>query len=78
MKKIEQCRKKICVDSEIGVTRLYKEMKDGGHFELRRLHEELDKEVAKSYNFPIRDIKSHNKILDFLILLNNKNYKKAS
>ena len=71
MKKIEQYRVKTCSKSNIGITTLYNEMKEGGHDLLRQLHEKLDKAVAKTYKFPVKDLGNNKKIVSFLIGLNS-------
>ena len=47
-------RDQLCIEREIGLTRLYNEMDEGAHRELRNLHRELDRAVAAAYGWPRR------------------------
>lgn len=70
MKKIETYRVNACLKSKIGLTDLYNQMKEGGHEILKKLHEDLDKAVAKSYGYPIAQLKSYEANIRFLIQRN--------
>ena len=45
-------RSTICLEREIGLTRLYNEVDEGAYSDLRRLHEQLDEAVAAAYGWP--------------------------
>lgn len=45
-------RQQICVGREIGLTRLYNEVEEGAHIDLRDLHRNLDEAVAAAYGWP--------------------------
>lgn len=70
MKRIEGYRKNACKEYEIGLTDLYNQKAEGGHTLLTKLHDELDKEVAKSYGFPLSKIEKYAEVIDFLSDLN--------
>jgi hypothetical protein len=45
-------RSEICLEREIGLTKLYNEVDDGAYHDLKELHEELDEAVAAAYGWP--------------------------
>ena len=45
-------RQEICIEREIGLTRLYNEVDDGAYRDLRDLHRRLDEAVAAAYGWP--------------------------
>jgi hypothetical protein len=45
-------RSEICLERNIGLTKLYNQMEDGAWAELRELHRELDEAVAAAYGWP--------------------------
>jgi hypothetical protein len=45
-------RSEICVEREIGLTRLYNEVEDGAYRDLAALHQRLDGAVAEAYGWP--------------------------
>ena len=45
-------RSEICVEREIGLTKLYNQLDDGAWADLRDLHRELDEAVATAYGWP--------------------------
>jgi hypothetical protein len=45
-------RTEICLERQIGLTKLYNEVDDGAYSDLRELHEELDEAVAAAYGWP--------------------------
>jgi hypothetical protein len=45
-------RSEICLDRQIGLTRLYNEVDDGAYRDLRELHVALDEAVAAAYGWP--------------------------
>jgi hypothetical protein len=45
-------RSKICLDRQIGLTRLYNEVDEGAYRDLRELHVALDEAVAAAYGWP--------------------------
>jgi len=47
-------RSEICLERQIGLTKLYNQMDDGAWADLRRLHRELDEAVAAAYGWPRR------------------------
>jgi N-6 DNA Methylase len=47
-------RREICLERQIGLTRLYNEIAEGAYRDLRELHVELDEAVAEAYGWPSR------------------------
>jgi hypothetical protein len=47
-----ETRSAICLEREIGLTRLYNEVDDGAYRPLYNLHRELDEAVAAAYGWP--------------------------
>ena len=47
-------RSEICLERQIGLTKLYNQMDDGAWADLRKLHRELDEAVAAAYGWPKR------------------------
>lgn len=45
-------RSEICLDRQIGLTKLYNEIDEGAYQDLRELHEQLDEAVAAAYGWP--------------------------
>ena len=45
-------RSEICLERQIGLTRLYNEVDDGAYRDLRELHDALDEAVAAAYGWP--------------------------
>ena len=45
-------RSEICLERQIGLTKLYNQMDDGAWQDLRELHRELDEAVAAAYGWP--------------------------
>ena len=45
-------RSEICVEREIGLTKLYNQLDDGAWADLRDLHKELDEAVSTAYGWP--------------------------
>jgi hypothetical protein len=45
-------RSQICLEREIGLTRLYNEVDDGAYRDLKELHAHLDEAVAAAYGWP--------------------------
>lgn len=45
-------RSEICLEREIGLTRLYNEIEDGAYRDLADLHRTLDEAVAEAYGWP--------------------------
>ncbi len=45
-------RSEICVERQIGLTRLYNEVDDGAYRDLKALHAQLDEAVAAAYGWP--------------------------
>jgi hypothetical protein len=45
-------RGEVCVEREIGLTKLYNEVDDGAYRDLKGLHNELDEAVAVAYGWP--------------------------
>jgi hypothetical protein len=45
-------RSQICVERQLGLTKLYNEVEDGAYIDLRKLHEQLDEAVAAAYGWP--------------------------
>jgi hypothetical protein len=45
-------RREICLERQIGLTKLYNEVDEGAYRELARLHRELDEAVAAAYGWP--------------------------
>lgn len=46
-------RSTICLEREIGLTRLYNEVDDGAYRPLYEAHRELDEAVAAAYGWPV-------------------------
>jgi hypothetical protein len=49
---VHRRRREICVERDIGLTKLYNQMDDGAWTGLRDLHRELDEAVAEAYGWP--------------------------
>lgn len=47
-------RDRLCIERKVGLTKLYNEMDEGAHRELRDLHRNLDRAVADAYGWPRR------------------------
>jgi hypothetical protein len=45
-------RKSLCAEFDVGLTKLYNTMDQGGHRSLRALHQQLDEAVARCYGWP--------------------------
>ena len=45
-------RSEICLERQIGLTKLYNQLDDGAWRDLRDLHAELDEAVAAAYGWP--------------------------
>lgn len=45
-------RSEICLDRQIGLTKLYNEVDEGAYADLRELHRQLDEAVAAAYGWP--------------------------
>ena len=45
-------RSEICLERQIGLTKLYNEVDDGAYRDLRELHDALDEAVAAAYDWP--------------------------
>jgi hypothetical protein len=45
-------RSALCVEHNMGLTKLYNLMDEGGFQDLKKLHKELDEEVAEAYGWP--------------------------
>ena len=45
-------RSEICLEREIGLTKLYNEVDEGAYRDLKELHEALDEAVAAAYGWP--------------------------
>ena len=45
-------RSEVCLERQIGLTKLYNQMDDGAWRDLRDLHAELDEAVAAAYGWP--------------------------
>jgi len=46
-------RSEICLERQIGLTKLYNEVDDGAYRDLRELHDALDEAVAAAYGWPV-------------------------
>jgi len=68
--KLYKTRLQISHEYKVGLTELYNIMLDGGFRDLFSLHEELDKEVLKAYNIPLKLYESEAQILDILYDMN--------
>jgi MmeI, DNA-methyltransferase domain/MmeI, target recognition domain len=63
---LDQRRSEICLERQIGLTKLYNEVDDGAYRDLRELHEELDEAVAAAYGWPAsaaHDAQESNRLL---------------
>jgi hypothetical protein len=47
-----QLRSEICLERQIGLTKLYNEVDEGAYADLRELHQKLDEGVAAAYGWP--------------------------
>jgi len=59
-------RSEICLERQIGLTKLYNEVDDGAYRDLRELHEALDEAVAAAYGWPstaAHDAQESNRLL---------------
>jgi hypothetical protein len=63
-------RDELCLDRQIGLTRLYNELDDGAHKELRKLHRDLDRAVAKAYGWPLRVAQDEDEVVRRLLARN--------
>ncbi len=45
-------RSEICLERQIGLTKLYNEVDDGAYSDFRDLHRQLDEAVAAAYGWP--------------------------
>lgn len=63
-------RDRLCVQGDVGLTRLYNEADEGAHGSLRALHDELDKAVAAAYGWPGSVLGDPNAITGRLLALN--------
>lgn len=45
-------RQEICLERQIGLTKLYNEVDEGAYRDLKELHERLDEAVAAAYGWP--------------------------
>jgi hypothetical protein len=60
-------RDRLCIDRDIGLTQLYNELDEGAHRELRDLHRELDKAVARAYGWPLRVAEDDDEMVHLLL-----------
>lgn len=51
-KALYECRSALCLEHNIGLTKLYNLMDEGGFADLRALHKTLDEAVAAAYGWP--------------------------
>jgi hypothetical protein len=51
-KQVAETRRALCATYGIGLTKLYNQVMDGAHSELRTAHDELDRAVAGAYGWP--------------------------
>jgi hypothetical protein len=63
-------RSAICLEREIGLTRLYNEVDDGAYRPLYNLHRELDEAVAAAYGWPASAAHDPNESNRLLLELN--------
>ena len=59
-------RSEICLERQIGLTKLYNEVDDGAYRDLRELHDALDEAVAAAYGWPAsaaHDAQESNRLL---------------
>ncbi len=50
-KRLIECRQAICVENEVGLTKLYNQADEGAWSELNDLHRSLDETVARAYGW---------------------------
>lgn len=50
-KELSELRRRLCTESNIGLTKLYNTLEDGGYRELAELHKKLDVAVARCYRW---------------------------
>lgn len=51
-KQLSERRSEICIDQDIGLTKLYNQLDEGAWADLRELHRKLDEAVAVAYGWP--------------------------
>ena len=51
-RRLYACRSEICLERQIGLTKLHNQVDDGAWRDLRDLHAELDESVAAAYGWP--------------------------
>ncbi|MHB1883482.1 MAG: DNA methyltransferase [Acidimicrobiales bacterium] len=59
-------RQSLCAAHQVGLTRLYNTMDDGGYRELAALHAELDRVVAACYGWPAAICQDHGELVNRL------------
>ena len=71
-------RRIACDSTEIGLTKVYNLMDEGGFVDLKRAHEELDRAVMDAYGWPVELLDSPTELLDRLYDLNEACSKDSS
>jgi hypothetical protein len=69
-RRLIEMRSAICLEREIGLTRLYNEVDDGAYRPLYNLHRELDEAVAAAYGWPASAAHDPNESNRLLLELN--------
>ncbi len=69
-REIVDARKSACETNQIGLTKVYNLMGEGGFVDLKRAHEELDRAVMDAYGWPVELLDSPTELLDRLYDLN--------
>jgi hypothetical protein len=70
LRQLLEARSAICLEREIGLTRLYNEVDDGAYRPLYNLHRELDEAVAAAYGWPASAAHDPNESNRLLLELN--------
>ena len=65
-------RQEICVEENIGLTRLYNLVDEGAYTDLKKLHRELDEAVAECYGWPKKIAQDNDEIVRRLLKLNHQ------
>lgn len=65
-RRLDEVRQRICLDRQIGLTELYKQVDDGAFTDVKHLHDQLDEAVARAYGWPanaVSDVDGSNRKL---------------
>lgn len=71
-RKVIARRQEVCVAEDLGLTRLYNLVDEGGYVDIKELHRELDEAVAASYGWPKSVAQDGDEIVRRLLRLNRE------